>query len=71
MRTFVLVAIAALVSGCSVAGGLYKDTRRSVVYFEGTGAETFCSEGVDAQVVDIKPIGWGTHECMRRPVVED
>lgn len=71
MRTIALIAIAAFISGCAISGGIYQDTRRKVLYFEGTGAETFCSEGVDAKVVDIKPIGWGTHECVRRPVVEE
>jgi hypothetical protein len=55
-----------LVAGCAIRGAVYEDTHRKVLVFEGTGAETFCTEGVDTPIVDVKPIGWGTHECERR-----
>ena len=64
MKT-IAILVAVLTVGCSLNLALYKDGQRSVLSFEGTGAETFCSEGVDTVVVDVRPIGWGTHECKR------
>lgn len=64
---WVIIALATLsmATGCAVGGALYKDEHRSVLPLSFQGGETFCWEGLDMTVIDIRPVGWGTHECNR------
>ena len=52
-------------TGCAVTGSLYESDTRSILPLSFVGSPTFCWEGLDMTVVDIKPLGWGPDECNR------
>ena len=64
---WIIVALATLsmAMGCAVGGALYKDEHRSILPVSFEGSPTFCWEGLDMSIVDIRPLGWGPDECNR------
>lgn len=52
-------------TGCTVTGAIYKSESLEILPLSFKGAETFCWEGLDMTIVDIKPTAWGKHECSR------
>ena len=65
MRFIFAVLMGVALTGCAVTGALYESESRTVLPLSFVGSQTFCWEGLDMTVVDIRPVGWGEHECER------